>query len=384
MSKDLYGILGVDRTADEKEIKASFRHRAISLHPDKNPGDAEKAELFKEASNAYSILSDPEKRRNYDLYGITDENGANNMPDMGDILSGIFGGDSGFGGMPGFSFSVGGGGMPEDLLNHLFGGAGRPRKNRTDVIDVPVDICSIYYGDSKKIEFEIMDKCGKCDGTGAEDPSYLVKCSTCKGHGHVTMQANPFMVQRSTCPSCYGKGKMIKNNRLCKSCDGNKTTYAKKLFELKIPRGIPDGHEVKMEKKGSYDEETGKYNDMVFRFKYVIESPYSLDNNMNVHYEIAITIEELLTGFVKRIKLYNDDFVIKSDRYFNPSAEKIKKGFGIFDMRKNKSADLYFKFFVEFTDSKRLSKYNEVLQKVIQFTPEIIDDSQNVIDVSFL
>lgn len=398
-TKDLYEILDIPRDASQEDIKKAFKKKAMVLHPDKNPNNPDAADNFKKVNEAYSILSDESKKRNYDQFGTTDDSHGHGGVDINDILKNMFGGGGGMPnmhGMPGgFSFSFGGGGpdlgggggIPEDIFDMFSGGGfpGMPRRRGLvpDIIDVHIDINDIYYGNTKKVEFELLEKCTGCDGTGAQDPSCIIKCITCKGEGKLHQQMGPF-VQIIPCHSCSGNGTMIKNNKFCTKCVGKKTIYTKKIFDLKLPKGVPNNHEVKMDKKGSYDEKSKQNKDIIFRFRYNISQPYQLDDHMNVIYTFNITIEDLLSGFLKKLKIYKEDMVIRSDRYFNPTRNIVLKNQGIFNMKKNKNSDLILHFNVEFTDSERLTKYNDIMLKVFKKepNPEPNDEDKNVIDIT--
>lgn len=403
MSDDLYETLAINKDASEDQVKKAFKKLAMQYHPDKNPDNPEANEKFKKINEAYSTLSDPEKRVVYDRFGKV--GGAQGFPgggvDLNDIIKNMFGEIPGMAGVPGgFSFVFSSDGnqrqaMPEDIFG-MFGGMpgmpGMPQMQQVrrkplnpDILEVPIDINDLFYGNSKKVEFEQLEKCAHCDGSGAYDAAHIIKCITCRGEGHVQQQMNPFFAQTVTCHSCAGKGTTIKNNKFCPKCNGSKTCYSKKLFELKLPKGVPNDHEVRMENKGSYDEKTKQNKDILFRFKYNIQEPYKLDHNLNVIYTLKITIEDLLAGFVKKIKVYNEEMTIKSDRYFNPHKTIIIKNQGILNMKKNKTTDLIIMIHVDFIDSERLSKYNDILQKVLkredQSQQELIG---NIIDITKL
>jgi molecular chaperone DnaJ len=359
---DYYATLGISKDASADDIKKAFKKMAILNHPDKNRDDPEAAEKFKTINEAYSVLSDPQKKEMYDRFGHVPEGAGGGPPhDMADILKNMFGGGAGMPG--GFSFMFSGPG--DDIFAEMFGGGNRQREN-ADIVEVHVDINDIYYGNTKRAEFELLEQCGECNGTGAQDPSNVIKCITCRGEGFVMHQMGPFFSQRVMCHSCGGNGSTIKNGKLCHKCHGKKCIYAKKGFDLKLPKGVPHKHEVKMEKKGGFDERTKQVKDIIFRFKYDIQEPYQLDQYMNVLYTLPINIEELMGGFQKKIKLYKDDVIIFSERYFNPNKHVVVKGRGIWNQKKNRSTDLVIKFKVEFTDSERLSKYNDVIQKVLK------------------
>lgn len=354
---ELYDALGVSTSASTDEIKKSFRKKAIECHPDKHPGDKDKESQFKKINEAYSVLSDSEKRQMYDQFGQVSDMQQGGV-DMSDVFGNMFGGGGGPGG---FSFMF----MDDDgpsFMKDFFGGGRRPKP--CDMIEVPVDVCDIYYGKSKKVEFEMLDQCSKCQGTGAADPSFVVKCMTCGGKGSLTQQVGPFFTQTMPCMSCGGKGTTIKNNKICQCCKAKKTVYNKRAFELKIPKGIPDGHETRMENKGAFDERLGFNKDMVFRFVRDIKQPYMIDPDGHVIYTLDLTLEELLVGFDKKVVIYNDTYIIKSDHYFNPTKLYTLEGMGIYNMKRNKSSNLNIKFNIIYSDSERFVKYNDVLKKV--------------------
>ena len=319
-------------------------------------------------------MSDPQKRQSYDRFGTVD---AAAPPDLNDILKNMFGGAAGMPmGGPGGGFSfvfmdgAGGqmGGMPdfggaEDIFSQMFGGGPHKKVPRHDIVDVQVDINDIYYGNNKRVEFELLELCNSCKGSGASDPSQVITCVTCKGQGEMVQQIGPFM-NKMRCPSCHGNGTAIK--RPCVSCKGEKTVYNKKIFDLKLPKGIPHNHEVRMPGRGSYNPATKQNKDMVFKFKHNIQPPYRLDQDMNVLITVPITIEELVGGFEKTIKLYKDDVTLTSDRYFNPLNPIVMPGKGILDMKANVHTDLHLHFHVEFIDSEKLTKYKDIFHKIFK------------------
>lgn len=392
MASDLYATLNVPKNASTDDIKKAFKRLAVENHPDKHQGCKDKEEKFKQINQAYSILSDPQKRSHYDTFGTVDDNGP--PPDFNDILKNMFGGAGmpgmGAGGMPGgfsFVFMDGGmpgmGGGPDDIFSHIFGG-GHPRQqkqaaDRQDTVEVKVDINDIYYGNNKRVEFELLELCHSCKGSGASDPSQIITCMTCKGQGEIVQQIGPFL-NKLRCPSCSGNGSAIK--RPCGLCKGNKTTYTKKAFDLKLPKGIPNNHEVRMPNRGSYNPATKLNKDMVFKFKHTVQHPYRLDENMNVVLTVPITIEDLVGGFSKPIKLYKEDIILRSDMYFNPNNPIIMKGKGVHNMQTGQPSDLHLKFEVEFTESEKLSKYRDIFHKIFKKTSHATEqDEKQVVNI---
>ena len=374
MDRKLYSILGVSEKASPEDIKKAFRTLAIKHHPDKSsPEEKEENEKkFKEINEAYGVLSDPQKRKIYDETGMIDGQGGPGMGDINDIFQNMFGSGPG----NGFSFVFGGGdpfaGMHgsspfDDILGQMFsGGAGRRGGNtRNEIIDVKISLSDIYHGTNKKVEFEILDMCQKCEGSGAQDPSAIIKCMMCKGEGKIAQQVNPFMVSMSICSSCGGKGTTIKNNKFCTTCKGNKTQFSKRMFELAIPKGIPNQHIVKISGKGAWNEMTKQNGDILFRVIYDIKPPFSLETN-NVIYLMDITIDELLCGFEKEVDMYGKPVKVFSIGYFNPTQPYCIPGKGIPGNRKYKDGDFYIKFNVIYETNNRLVKYADIFQKVMK------------------
>lgn len=367
MSKqeDLYEVLRLSKGCSHEEIKKAYKKMAVEFHPDKTAGDKEKEELFKKVSEAYSVLSDPQKKEMYDRYGVVDGGGGAPPPDLSDMLKNMFGG--GGGPMPGggFSFMFGGGPGP-DIFENFFGGGGggfHHQGNPGEVVDVSVTLSELFHGTSKKVEFELIDLCQKCQGSGAQDPSCVLKCMTCKGEGRITMQINPLMMTTVMCDSCGGNGSVVKNGRYCSSCKGRKTQFTKRGFEVAIPKGIPNGHIVRMPSKGSWNEATKQYNTITFRIVHDIKQPFAVRGH-DVVYTMDITLEDLLCGFEKEIDLYGEKTKIASQGYFNPLKPHVTPGRGL--SSKKGAGNFVLEWRVVFEDSHRLAKYNDVFQKVLK------------------
>jgi molecular chaperone DnaJ len=375
---DLYSTLNVSKTSSLEDIKKAYKKLAIRYHPDKclNENDKDTNEAkFKEINQAYSILSDPDKRRNYDQFGTIENNVQDPNMSMDDILKDIFGGGhtNGMNSSFSFMFMDGMGNVQQGGSMNMFGQSQRQMKKQ-DTIEVQIDINDIFYGQTKKVEFEILDKCDVCDGKGAQDPSHILKCMTCQGNGMVHQQIGPFFSQAVTCPSCAGQGTTVQHNKHCSKCKGKKTFYNKKLFELKLPKGIPNNYEVVMEGKGAYNQQANTNNDIRFRFIYNVNERYILEENKTVHYHTSITLEELLGGFTKDIEIYKEHIVLKSDYYFNPTKTLVLHGMGLYDMKGEKQRDLHIHFNIIYSDNERYKKYADVMKKVLKVSK---DDTSN-------
>ena len=249
--RDYYEVLGVDKNASSADIKKAYRKLAIQYHPDKNPGDKEAEEKFKEAAEAYSVLSDPDKKARYDQFGFEGVSGAGGGSgfggagmDMNDIFSmfgDIFGGHGGFSGFSGFGGSSAG-----------------PQKFRgsDQRVKVKLTLQEIANGVTKKFKLKKYVTCSHCGGSGAEGGA-TETCPDCKGTGRVVRtQQSFFGVMRSevACPRCNGQGKIIKNK--CPHCNGDGITMGEEIVEVNIPAGVYEGMQLSMRGKGN----AGKYN----------------------------------------------------------------------------------------------------------------------------
>ena len=249
--RDYYEVLGVDKNASANDIKKAYRKLAIQYHPDKNPGDKEAEEKFKEAAEAYGVLSDPDKKARYDQFGFEGVSGAGGSGfggagmDINDIFSmfgDIFGGRGGFGGFGGF------GG----------GGGSRPAKFRgsDQRVKVKLTLQEIANGVTKKFKLKKYVPCTHCNGSGAENGA-VETCPECKGTGRVIRTQQSFfgmMQSEVACPHCNGQGKIIKNK--CKHCNGEGIVMGEEIVEVNIPAGVYEGMQLSMRGKGN----AGKFN----------------------------------------------------------------------------------------------------------------------------
>ena len=256
--RDYYEVLGVAKTASEDEIKKAYRKIAIKYHPDRNPGDKEAEEKFKEAAEAYNVLHDPQKRQQYDQFGFDGPMGSGgfggfggasmNMDDIFSMFGDIFGG-RGFGGFSGFSGR----------------GGGRPQQHRGNDLRLKVRLSlkEINEGVTKKFKVRKDITCQHCHGTGAEAGSGTETCPTCHGQGYVvrTQQSLFGMMQTQTvCPTSHGEGQVIKNK--CHECGGTGVTKGEEVVEIKIPAGVAEGMVVNVPGKGNAGQHNGIAGDI--------------------------------------------------------------------------------------------------------------------------
>ena len=265
--RDYYEVLGVDKQASEDEIKKAYRKIAIKYHPDRNPGNKEAEEKFKEAAEAYEVLHDPQKRQQYDQFGFDGPQGGfggfggGASMDMNDIFSmfgDVFGGHGGgFGGFGGF----GGGGQHQ-----------KPQYRGADLrIKVTLSLQEIATGTTKKFKVKKDVTCTHCNGSGAEKGSASETCPTCHGSGVVTRTVRTMlgmMQTQSECPTCHGEGTVIKNK--CKECGGTGVVKGEEVVEIKIPAGVAEGMVVNVPGKGSAGQHNGINGDIQV---YISEEP---------------------------------------------------------------------------------------------------------------
>jgi molecular chaperone DnaJ len=395
---NLYDVIGVGKGASPEEIKKAYRKKALNLHPDKNTDNPNAEEEFKTLTEAYQALSDPDKRAHYDQFGSLDGmngGGGGGGMNMDDILREMFGGNghpfggAGVGGFPGMSFSFGGGGNPfggGSGGGNPFGGS-RQRKS-VDNVMVEISLADIYHGNTKKIEYEILEMCTTCNGCGAQDPNDIIKCIKCNGQGICIQQIAPMIMTQSRCGSCGGNGIMIKNNKVCPACKGEKCTYGKRAIELRIPKGIPNNYVHVLENKGGYNKEAKSNNDLAITFQYQI--PKSLhvdvDENYNIVMTMQLKIEDLMCGFAIPIDLYNKKLMIRSSGYFNPSLPFVATGLGLPVYKKNNNGNLIIKFKIIYSEEcGKINKYRDIFLKVFKKSEDDLkekdDESVTVIKV---
>ena len=287
--RDYYEVLGVERNADADTIKKAYRKAAIKYHPDKNPGDKEAEEKFKEAAEAYDVLSNEDKRARYDRFGHAG-------------MGGAAGGGAGFGGF-------GGGFSMEDIFEQfgdIFGGAfggGRSHSHSQRVrrgsdirVTVKLTLQEVAEGVTKKLKINKTVACDKCGGTGAKDSSSYETCSTCHGSGYVVTVQNSFfgrMQTQSVCPTCQGTGRVIKEH--CDKCHGEGVEKGSEVIEIKIPAGVADGMMLTVRGKGNAARHGGQNGDLLV----VIEEEYNpqlvRDGNDLVH-NMNITVTTAILG----------------------------------------------------------------------------------------
>lgn len=255
-TQDYYDILGVSKTASQDEMKKAYRKLAVKYHPDRNPGDKEAEDKFKTLSQAYEVLSDPQKRKTYDQFGPdafkagAGRGGAGGgFHDPFDIFESFFGGSSG--GVESIFESFFGGGSR--------GGGNRARRGADLRYELEIDFEDAVFGIEKQLEFVKMDTCPDCHGSGGSDGGGSATCSQCGGSGQVSVSRS-FLTVRQTCPACSGTGKVIKNP--CRTCQGDGRTRVEKKLKINIPPGVETGSRLRVSGEGEAGVNGGPTGDL--------------------------------------------------------------------------------------------------------------------------
>lgn len=309
MSKrDYYDVLGVSRSTSADEIKKAYRKLAIKYHPDKNPDDKAAEDKFKEAAEAYEILSNPEKKQRYDHYGHAGVGGASggggyggggmNMEDIFSQFGDIFGG----GGSPFESF-FGGGGQQR--------GGRRVSKGSNLRIKVKLTLEEIANGTEKKIKVNKQIVCKTCDGSGAKDRSSVSSCKTCGGSGAVRRVTNTILGQMqttSTCPTCNGSGSQI--TAKCGSCHGEGVVRGEETITINIPAGVSDGMQLSMSGKGNAAPNGGIPGDLIILIEEIPHETLKREGN-NVVYDLHVSIIDAALGFSAEVPTIDGKAKIK-------------------------------------------------------------------------
>ncbi|MCC6691117.1 MAG: molecular chaperone DnaJ [Bacteroidia bacterium] len=326
--KDFYEILGVQRGANADEIKKAYRKLAIKYHPDKNPGDKASEEKFKEAAEAYEVLSNPEKKQRYDQFG-----------------------HAGMGGNGGFS---GGGFSMEDIFSHfgdIFGGdsvgfdggsRGGRRVNRGSNLRVKVKLTleEVAKGVEKKIKVNKYVSCNACHGTGAHKGSGYTNCSTCKGSGHVTRLTNTILGQMqtsSTCPACGGEGQIITDK--CKTCFGNGIVKAEEVIDIRIPAGVGEGMQLSVSGKGNAAPRGGIAGDLIVVIEEIEHDQLKRDG-ANLFYDHYVSFIDAAIGTTIEVPTVDGKAKIKIEQGTQSGKVLRLKGKGLPDVNGYGKGDL--------------------------------------------
>jgi len=356
--RDYYEILSVDRSADAKEVKKAYRRLAMKYHPDRNPDDESAEEKFKEATEAYEILSDEQKRAAYDQYGHAgvDQNGggggfqggSGNFSDIfGDVFGDIFGGGG--------------------------GGGGRQRSARGADLryTLDLDLESAVKGTTVKIRVPSNVSCKPCGGSGAAKGSKPETCGTCQGAGQVRMQQGFFSVQQ-TCPTCRGQGSTIKNP--CQSCHGAGVVEEQKTLSVKVPAGVDTGDRIRLAGEGEAGTHGAPSGDLYVQVS-VKEHPIFVRDGKNLYCDVPISLVDAALGGELEVPTLDGRVKLKIPSETQTGKMFRLRGKGVAPVRGGGAGDLMCRVIVE--TPVNLSKKQKDLLQEFQATLEQSGDKKH-------
>ena len=370
--RDYYEVLGVSRDADEAAIKKAYRALAKKYHPDMNPGDKEAEKKFKEASEAYAVLSDAEKRRQYDQFGH----------------AAFEGGAGGAGGFGGFDFS--GADFSDifgDIFGDLFGGSRRggragngPMKGANIRKSIRITFEEAVFGCEKEIDLILKDPCEDCHGTGAKPGTSPETCPKCGGRGQVVYTSQSFFgtVQNvQTCPNCGGSGKVIKEK--CPKCAGTGYTSSKKRIKVTIPAGIDNGQSVRIRDKGEPGVNGGPRGDLLVEVN-VSHHPIFQRQDVHIFSTVPISFAVATLGGDIRIKTVDGD-VIYTVKPGTKTDTKVRlKGKGVPSLRNSQVRGDHYVTLVIQTPERLSAEAKEALRRFDELTGNTLHQNENAED----
>ena len=362
MKRDYYEVLGVSRHASPEEIKKAYRQMALKYHPDRNPGNKEAEERFKEAAEAYSVLIDPEKRKLYDLYGheglrsegVSGFSGFDSsiFSEFEDILGNFFG----------FDFS------------DFFGGTSRrrrraPRRGRDLILELEISLEEAAFGTAKEITLERKETCPVCHGTGLHPGTAKEYCPVCGGRGQIRYQQGFFTLTR-TCPRCQGTGEIISHP--CENCQGTGKVLEKRVLNIKIPPGVDQGMQLRIQGEGEVGDQGAPRGDLYVHIKIKKHKFFERRGN-DLFCEIPVSIAQAALGTTLEIPSLNGSETLVIPPGTQPETILRIKGKGIKDIRSHRAGDLVVKIKVE-VPRKLTKEQKELLREFALSRGEKIGD----------
>ena len=360
--RDYYEVLGVGRNATDEEIKKAYRKKAIQYHPDKNPGNKEAEEKFKEAAEAYDVLSNKEKRAKYDQFGHAGLDGqagpdfSGGFGNLNDILRDLFGGGfgGGFGGFSGF----GGFGTGQGQA-----GGQRVYKGRDIRVRVRLTLSEIANGTEKDIQIERNVPCPDCNGKGAKNSADIKTCPSCKGTGQIKRVVNSFFgqtVSYSTCQQCNGEGKIISNP--CRTCSGTGLVRRKETVRVRIPAGVEDGMQLTMRGQGHSARNNGINGDLLIVINEIEDPEIKRDGN-NLTFTKVISIPEAVLGATVEVPCLDGKYNVKVEPGTQSGTVIRLKGKGLPSVNGYGTGDMYVKFIV-YVPKKVSREEKELMERI--------------------
>lgn len=319
--RDYYDVLGLSRDADEQQLKSAYRKLAMQYHPDRNPDSREAEEKFKEAAEAYSVLSDSQKRALYDRYGHQGVQGASSsgfdpsgFPDLSDILGDFFG----------------------------FAGSGSRRRNRAqrgdDVrYDLEISFEDAVFGMTAEIQVPTMEQCRRCNGKGAEPGSGSSTCPTCHGRGEVIYQQS-FLSVRRTCNSCGGSGQIIRNP--CSDCRGEGHRQVQRKLKVNIPAGVDNGTRLRLSNEGQPGTQGGPPGDLYVVLK-VKEHPFFDRQDSDLHCTIPLSVAQAALGAEIQVPTLGEPHTLKIPEGTQTGAQFRIRNKGVAQVNGHGRGDIY-------------------------------------------
>ena len=359
--RDYYEVLGVDKSASQDEIKSAFRKLAKKYHPDLNK-EADAAEKFKEVQEAYSVLSDESKRKQYDQFGHAAFSGAGagasngyggfngagfgfDASDLGDIFEDLFGGGFGFGG------------------STSRGSSSRARRGSDVLMEVDLSFMEAAFGCEKDFDLDVVEECDNCNGKGGFGEK---TCQTCHGSGTITSQQRTILgsfMTKSPCPDCNGKGKTF--DRTCSECKGKGRKKARKTITVNIPSGIDTQERLRVPGKGQAGENGGPNGDLYLEFKVGTHRFYKRDGN-DIYLDVPITIVEATLGAKKEIPTLYGNVTLTMPAGTDSQTKQRIRGKGIKNETTKRTGDMYVVFQVQ--TPKKLTRDQKKLFEALKDT----------------
>ena len=373
--RDYYEVLGVEKSASADEIKKAYRKMAIKYHPDKNPGDKEAEEKFKEAAEAYDVLSNPDKKSRYDQFGHAGMGGAAgggfnaggfSMEDIFSQFGDIFG--SGFGGFGGF-------------------GGGRSRGPRvpkgSDIrIRVKLSLKEIVHGVEKKVRINKMVQCSECNGKGAASEADIKTCETCHGSGVVSKVVQTMfghMQSQGVCPTCNGEGKII--SKPCKKCSGSGLVKDSEEITFKIPAGVAQGMQLTVQGKGNAAKSGGINGDLLVLIEEEADKELQRDGN-DLIYSLFVSVPDAILGTTAEVPSVDGKLRIKIEPGTQSGKILRLRGKGVPDINGYGSGDLlvYVQVWIPKSTSAEERAQLEKMRSSSNFSPKPTSDDKNFFD----
>jgi molecular chaperone DnaJ len=371
--RDYYEILGVGRDVTDEELKKAYRKLALKFHPDKNPGDHEAEERFKELGEAYEVLTDPQKRAAYDRYGHAAfqqggfgnaAGGAGGFHDPFDLFREVFGSGGGSGG----------------IFEHFFGGSaqaadGSGRQRGSDLrYDLQITLEEAATGCEKEIEIRKLESCDDCDGSGAQKGSRAVVCSTCRGRGQVVASRGFFQVAQ-TCPTCHGTGRVIE--KPCRSCHGEGRREKTSRIKLKIPAGIDEGSRLRSPGGGEAGLRGGTSGDL-YVVIHLREHPIFQRDGADLHCDMPVPFAVAALGGELRVPTLTGAVNLKIPAGTQGGALFRVRGHGLPALQGNHKGDIIARVHVEVP-----TKLNSDQRKALEKFAELCGDENTPLHKSF-